>query len=212
MKKFTLLMMTATLFVFAGCKNDPAEGKHRAVAEEAAEVKELTETSVQYAFSNDGSEIEFVGAKVTGKHDGEFKVFSGTIDLVNDDITQSRVNVTIQMDSMVADEERLTGHLKSDDFFDVENHPTSEFVSTAIVAKAGEGGTTHEVTGNLTIRGVTKSITFPAKIEIEDDEIEAEAEFAINRKDFNITYPGMPDDLIKDQFLLKLALEAKKKS
>lgn len=212
MKKFTLLMMTAALFVFAGCKNDPAEGKHRAVAEEAAEVKELTETSVQYAFSNDGSEIEFVGAKVTGKHDGEFKVFSGTIDLINDDITQSRVNVTIQMDSMVADEERLTGHLKSDDFFDVENHPTSEFVSTAIVAKSGEGGTTHEVTGNLTIRGVTKSITFPAKIEIEDDEIEAEAEFAINRKDFNITYPGMPDDLIKDQFLLKLALEAKKKS
>lgn len=210
MKKFTLLMMTVALFVAAGCKNDPAEGKHRAVAEEAAEVKELTETAVQYAFSEDGSDIEFVGAKVTGKHDGEFKSFKGTIDLVDNDVTKSRISVTVQMDSLVADDDQLTGHLKSDDFFDVDNHPTSEFVSTAIVAKAGEDGATHEITGNLTIRGVTKSITFPAKIQVENDEIEAEAEFAINRKDFGIVYPGMPDDLIKDQFLLKLDIEAKK--
>lgn len=210
MRKFALLTIAAAAFAFAGCKNDPSDGKHRAAAEEASEVKELEETSVEYAFSNEGSEIEFVGAKVTAKHDGEFKVFNGKFDLINGDITESRVSVTIQMSSLVADDERLTGHLLSDDFFDVENYPTSEFISTAIAAKVGDGGTTHEVTGNLTIRGTTKSITFPAKIKVEEDEIEAEAEFAINRKDFNITYPGMPDDLIKDQFLLKLELEAKK--
>lgn len=210
MKKFSFLVMAVAIFAFAGCKSDPAEGKHRAVAEEAAEVKELTETSVDYAFSDEDSDIEFVGAKVTGKHDGEFKTFSGKIELVDGDITKSRVSVTIQMDSMVADVDKLTGHLKSDDFFDIANHPTSEFVSTAIVAKAGEEGTTHEITGNMTIRGVTKSITFPATIKVEDDEIEAKAEFAINRKDFNIMYDGMQDDLIKEQFLLKLELEAKK--
>lgn len=210
MKKFSFLVLAVAIFAFAGCKNDPAEGKHRAVAEEAAEVKEITETAVDYAFSDEGSDIEFVGAKVTGKHDGEFKTFSGKIELVDGDITKSRVSVTIQMDSMVADADQLTGHLKSDDFFDIENHPTSEFVSTAIVAKAGEEGTTHEITGNITIRGVTKSITFPATIKVEDDEIEAKAEFAINRKDFNVMYDGMKDDLIKEQFLLKLELEAKK--
>src|SRR5690606_18049800 len=112
--------------------------------------------------------------------------------------------------SLVADAEKLTGHLKSEDFFDVERFPTARFVSTSI-QKGGEGESTHTVTGNLTLRDVTKSIAFPAKIEAEGDEVEVEAEFAINRRDFGIVYPGMPDDLIKDDVLIKLDVDAKQR-
>jgi len=57
---------------------------------------------------------------------------------------------------------------------------------------------------------VTKSISFPATIKVRGDTVDVDAEFAINRKDFGIVYPGMPDDLIRDDVLLKLQLRAKK--
>jgi len=99
--------------------------------------------------------------------------------------------------------------LKSPDFFDVEKFPKAKFVSTAIKA-GGDNGATHTVTGNLELHGVTKAITFPAQIKVDPDAVSVVAEFSINRKDFSIVYPGMPDDLIKDDVLLKLSLHAKK--
>jgi len=66
------------------------------------------------------------------------------------------------------------------------------------------------VTGNLELHGVTKSITFPATITVQGDTVAVKAEFAINRKDFGIVYPGKPDDLIKDDVLLRLNISAKK--
>jgi polyisoprenoid-binding protein YceI len=159
----------------------------------------------KYVFSNAASKIEFVGAKVTRKHDGGFNVFSGALDLVDGDPLKSLVTVEIATASLTADDPKLTSHLKSPDLLDVEKFPKATFTSTAVKA-GGEGGATHTVTGNLALHGVTKSISFPAKIKIADAAVDAEAEFAINRKDFGIVYPGMPDDLIKDEVLLKLKL------
>jgi polyisoprenoid-binding protein YceI len=68
------------------------------------------------------------------------------------------------------------------------------------------------VTGNLELHGVTKSITFPATITVQGDAVTVKADFAINRKDFGIVYPGKPDDLIKDEVLLKLNIAGKKAS
>jgi polyisoprenoid-binding protein YceI len=64
----------------------------------------------------------------------------------------------------------------------------------------------------LQLHGVTKSISFPATIKVGGDAVEVDAEFAINHKDFGIVYPGMPDDLIKDDVLLKLRIRANKNS
>ena len=64
------------------------------------------------------------------------------------------------------------------------------------------------MTGNLDLHGVTKSISFPADIQISDNEVAVKAEFAINRKDFNINYPGRPNDLIRDNVVIKLDLKA----
>ncbi|MEN9582006.1 MAG: hypothetical protein RJA70_5015 [Pseudomonadota bacterium] len=149
------------------------------------------------------SSIGWVGAKVTGKHEGLFTDFVGTATLQGD--TVKGVSFEVKTASVTSDDAKLTGHLKSGDFFDVAKHPDATFKTTAISQKP-TGVNTHEITGDLTLRGVTKSISFPAKVTIDAKSVSGAAEFTINRKDFGIQYPGMKDDLIKDDVLLKLNL------
>jgi polyisoprenoid-binding protein YceI len=196
----------------AGCNTDPAKGKTQATVTSATQPVTAAAPAagaVSYVFSNEGSKLEFVGAKVSAKHEGSFKAFRGTVNVVGADPTKSNVNAEIDMASLSIEPSKLAGHLKSPDFFDAEKFPKGKFASTAIKA-GGENGATHTVSGNLELHGVTKGITFPAKIKIEPEQVTVDAEFAINRKDFSIVYPGMPDDLIKDDVLIKLALVAKK--
>jgi hypothetical protein len=110
----------------------------------------------------------------------------------------------IDTSSLFADDARLTGHLKSADFFAVSQYPTATFVSTAIEEK----GTNTMVTGDLTLHGVTKSISFPAKIKMSNDAVNVTARFAINRSDFEIKYPGMANDLIREQVVLMLNVKS----
>jgi len=205
------LSVLACCGVAWACNNDPAKGKTQATVTSAAEPVTLAPAAgaVSYTFSNDGSTVEFVGAKVSAKHEGSFKTFRGTINVVGGDPTKSSVNAEIDIASLSIEPAKLAGHLKTADFFDAEKFPKAKFTSTAI-KPGGENGATHTVSGNLELHGVTKGITFPAKIKIDGDQVSVDAEFAINRKDFSIVYPGMPDDLIKDDVLIKLALHAKK--
>jgi len=164
---------------------------------------------VKYAFSQADSKVGFVGAKITGKHDGSFGTFSGVVVVPNGSVEQSSVTVDIDMTSLQVDEPKLAGHLKSPDFFDVGKFPKARFVSTS-VRQGGELGATNTVTGNLELHGVTKSINIPATIHVRPDGVDVDAEFAINRKEFGVVYPGKPDDLIKDEVLLKLQIHANK--
>jgi polyisoprenoid-binding protein YceI len=166
------------------------------------------------AINAETSKIEFVGSKVTGKHDGGFKSFEGTWALVADKPETSQLSAEIAMDSTWTDTPRLTGHLKSQDFFDVAKFPKSTFDSTEITtgntdAKAKDA--THTVTGNLTLHGVTKSIQFPAKINVTPEAATLNSEFFLNRRDFQINFPGMPNDLIRDEVVIKLAMRAARK-
>jgi polyisoprenoid-binding protein YceI len=205
------VLLTALLLVASACNNDPAKGKTQAtVGAASAEVPlKAAETATTYAFSNDGSQVAFQGAKVTAKHDGTFNAFRGTIQLVGNDPTKSQVKVEIDTASLAIEPAKLANHLKTPDFFDVEKFPKATFTSTSI-KPGGENGATHTVTGNLDLHGVTKSITFPATIRTSPEAVQVDAEFVIKRKDFGIVYPGMPDDLIKEDVLVKLKLNAKK--
>lgn len=152
------------------------------------------------------SKIGAVGAKVTGKHDVNFPDFTGTVALDGENV--SSIEFTVQLASLVSDAEKLTEHLKDGDFFDVAKYPTATFRAIAVKVQPGADGSTHQVEGDLTLRGVTKRITFPAKIAVTPAEVTGTAEFAINRKDFGIVYPGKPDDLIQDNVVLSIALAA----
>lgn len=204
------LLYVLPLLIAAGCDNDPGKGKAKAAASAPVAAPAAAPAgAVKHSFSAADSKLEFIGAKVTGSHDGSFKEFTGSVDLVEGDLTKSSVNVEIKMASLAIEPEKLAGHLKTGDFFDVEKFPTAKFVSTSVKA-GGDNGASHTVTGNLTMRGTEKSISFPATIKVEGDTVSVNAEFAINRKDFGIVYPGKPDDLIKDEVAIKLTLAAKK--
>lgn len=156
----------------------------------------------------ENSKVEFTGSKVTGKHDGGFKAFTGTIDLVNNKPDASQVSFEIDVNSIYTDDEKLTGHLKSADFFEVEKYPKATFVSTKIVPDTAKGADNYTVTGDFDLHGQKKSITFPAKITVSDAEVAVETEFSINRKDFGIVYAGKTDDLIRDDVVIRLNLKS----
>lgn len=205
------------LLTLAAC-DDPAKGKSKAVTTEATAVaSSAVETKagrsvVKLDFDETSSKIEWVGSKVTGKHEGGFRRFRGTVSLVDGAIEKSSVTVDIDIDSLYSDRDKLVAHLKSADFFEVAKFPKATFASTE-VKWGGDKGATHTVTGNLTLHGVTKSITFPATIRATPGGgIDVDAEFSINRKDFGIVYAGKPDDLIRDDVLIKLTIRSQKKS
>jgi polyisoprenoid-binding protein YceI len=223
MKARPAIMLSVLVLASAACNTDPAKGKPQAAvtdppataalpapAQPPAATQAASDTAgTTYAFSEANSSIDFVGAKVTRKHDGKFGTFKGTIQNVDNDPTKSSAMVEIDTASLSSDDPKLTKHLKSPDFFDVDKFPKATFKTTSI-KPGGEAGATHTITGNLELHGVTKQVTFPAKIKSGPDSVQVEAEFAINRKDFGIVYPGMANDLIKDDVLLKLKLDAKK--
>lgn len=201
-----LTLLAVCLLPFANGCADPAADAPQAVVEESKPPVEMApaDRGESYAMTT-GSSVGFVGSKVTGTHEGGFESFTGTVWLGEDGPASSSIEVVIDTTSLWADNERLTGHLKSADFFDVETFPTATFSSTSIEA-AEDGSFT--VTGDLDLHGVTKQIAFPASIDIGDDEIRASAEFAVKRFDFGIVYPGKAEDLIRDDVLVKLDLVA----
>ncbi len=205
--KLVLTFLAAGLLF--GCK-DPGAKVEPATVEDITEaakpVKSGEEPMETVAITPDNSKIGFVGAKVTQSHEGGFSDFQGRVAL-SEPITNSQVEVTIQTASLFADDEKLTKHLKSPDFFDVDKFPTASFKSTGI-EETPQG---FFMSGDLTLHGQTKRVRFPLELERTDAAINASAEFSINRQDFEITYPGMPDDLIRDRVVIKLDLKLPRK-
>jgi polyisoprenoid-binding protein YceI len=206
--------LSAAIFVCAllayGC-TDPAANKPKAsVGEATAEKTAPRQGGETLAISPVNSSIDFVAAKITRSHNGSFKQFSGTIDLLNSDPLQSVVSVSIETASVVTDEPDLTKHLQTPDFFDVAKYPKANFVSSKIEPNTANGAT-HTITGNFDLHGIRKSISFPATIQVGPTSVSVNAEFAINRKDFGLVYPGKADDLIKDGVVLKLNLNVPRK-
>ena len=161
-------------------------------------------TGTAYAADVATSKIEWVGAKITKEHPGTFGKFEGSA-LINEGKVVG-ADFSVETATLTSDDPKLTEHLQSPDFFDVAQFPKATFTSRNVVEKATPEGATHEVTGDLELHGVKKTITFPATIAVAADKATTKAEFKINRKDFGIVYPGKPDDLIKDDVLIKLDL------
>jgi polyisoprenoid-binding protein YceI len=216
------LTILLTALVFCSCSN-PATNQPKAVTSEAAPTSSTSAAQGEkYRITPETSKISFVGSKVTGRHNGSFEKFSGTIDF-NGKPETSKVTITIDTTSITTDTPDLTKHLKTADFFDVAKYPEAKFESTEI-KPGGEKGATHTVTGNLTLHGVTKSITFPATIVVTPSSgsgagssglsslaaITVDSTFAINRKDFGINYAGAADNLIRDDVVLKLQIRGVK--
>lgn len=152
--------------------------------------------------------VKWIGTKVTGQHNGTVKVSGGSVYLEGNSLTGGKFTMDMtsidNLDLTGEYKEKLVGHLKSDEFFDVAKFPNAEFVITSIGEIAADGKT--EITGNLKIKDITNSVKFPATIKFDASKkpIAAMANFNINRQLWKITYPGKPDDLIRDEINLDL--------
>lgn len=176
-----------------------------AKADPAADAKAQAHASTIVKLDKASSRVGFVGAKVTADHEGSFSDFDGSLTL-SDEGKPAMLELTVKVASLSTDADDLTKHLLTADFFDAEKFPESTFVAKSIREQAGEGGATHVIEGDLTLHGQTKTISFPATVEVTDALAKGTAEFKIDRTQFGIVYPGMKDDLIKDEVLLELSL------
>lgn len=158
------------------------------------------------------SSIDWIGRKVTGQHTGKIKISSGEL-LVSGKAVKGG-SFIMDMTSISSDSEKLTGHLKTDDFFSVEKNPTSKFQITKVTAA---GTDRINVTGNLSIKGITESITFPATVKKDGNSLVAVAKnVMVNRAKYDIRYGSksffndIGNKAIDDEFELSINLVAKK--
>ena len=202
----TILLISAAGFLVA-CDN-PADKTTDATVGDAKEKKLESgpDGSVKWTFT-ENSYIEFTGSKVNGSTQvGRFTKLSGHFTIKDGEPVGNDHKVEIDMDAITTEHEKLTSHLKNDDFFDVPNHPTSLFDVTEI-KKDSDG--TYTVTGNLTMRGKTHSVSFPAKVSQEGDTASITAKFDIPRYQWGIHFKGAGENLLNEEVILEFALEAK---
>lgn len=167
-----------------------------------------------FAIDKTHSEATFQVRHLITKVRGRFTDFGGAIDFNADAPTQSAVRFEVQAASIDTGTPDRDKHLRSDDFFAVEQFPTLTFVSTAI---ASRGGSAYDVTGNLTMRGVTKAITIPVTLlgtAIDpwgNEKIAFEGEVTINRKDFGLNWNAALETggfLVGDEVRIGLQIQA----
>lgn len=173
-------------------------------------------SNVNYAIDTKATTAKWVGKKVTGQHEGGISISKGNI--VSDGKTVTGGSFEIDMTSItctdLTDKEwngKLVGHLKADDFFGVDKHPTAKFEITKATLKSGND---YDVTGKLTIKGITNEITFPAMIKMDAKAFVTIAKIMVNRTKFDIKYgsasffEGLGDKALSDEFELNINVVA----
>ena len=153
------------------------------------------------------SSLGALGAKITATHPIDFKNFAGNVGVDGEKVTG--ISFATDIATLQSDNEKLTEHLKGEDFLWAEKFPHATFVSTE-VKEGGSDGFSHTVSGDLTIRGKTLRVTFPANIKVNPTDVTADTEFVVDRKNFDVVYPGKADDLVQDNVVLKIKFVAPK--
>ena len=208
MKRVALTLAVGTL-VLASCVSNP-EGQ-RAETSDQVTGAVLSPTGIEFVVDTAQSSLQWTGRKVSGQHHGEVQIKSGALimeegKLIGGDFVIDLTTIT-NHDLEGEHKGKLEGHLKSADFFDVDNHPEASFEITN-VQDGTEAGTV-ALSGNLTIRGVTKNITFAAQVrETSETAVKATADFNIAREDWGVNYAGQADDLISKEINFKVTLVA----
>ena len=182
------------------------------------------------ALDNDRSILEWEGYKPTGQHNGTVEIASGELmmkdgQLVGGSFTFDMNSITVLDLTNPEWNAKLTNHLKSADFFEVEMYPKAAFEATEVKPVdgstadiSGEKGKlmpTHAITGNLTIKGISKGITIYANVDASEDRIMAESNmFFLDRTEWNVQYKskkifaGLKDDFINDEMGIRFNIVA----
>lgn len=190
----------------------------------AATAMVLTAGSVQaqnLSIDAKASSVKWFAKKVTGEHNGTISVASNSSLTIKDGNLISG-KVIIDMGSMLCEDikdagynKKLIDHLKSDDFFSVEKFKTATLDILKVTANKTDAGT-HTISGNITIKGKTEAISFPATIKIEKGKLTGTGKLTIDRSKFDVRYgsksffDNLGDKMIYDEFNLDVTIVAGK--
>jgi len=174
--------------------------------------KQQTVQASGQAFAVDTAEsrIRFTGHGVGKNHPGIFKLASGNVAVANNQITGGQFVIDVKSMKMEEEgemfEDKLRPHLLSGDFFDADKFGTAKFEITKVEPYKASGndtsivqGANFNVSGNLTIKNVTKNITFPARIDLDGNALKAKGNFDIDRRQWQMNYGN--DKTLGDKFI-----------
>lgn len=163
------------------------------------------------------SKVVWTGEKLAGTHTGTINVTEGSLEFNGDKLAGGSFVIdmnSIQDTDMQGEyKEKLEGHLKSDDFFGVATYPTSSLKITSVKTT---GKNKYDVTGDITIKGITEKITFPAELVVNGNQVTATSKITVDRSKFNVKYGSktffgdIGDKIIYDEFTLDVRLVASK--
>jgi polyisoprenoid-binding protein YceI len=216
---YSALILFVTLSFVPGCGKSGKEVKMLS-GEKSGENKKSSKT---LKIDTVSSSMNWVGKKVTGQHNGTIKIANGEVGIDNSGAVVGgsfEMNMKSIANLDLDDTEwnnKLITHLKSDDFFAAEKFPTSRFEITKVEPLSDPAKPTfnNTVSGNLTIKGITKSISFPASIKFENGAVSSFADFEIDRTQWDIKYgsgkffENLGDKMISDNFNISFKITAR---
>lgn len=152
----------------------------------------FTSNTKKYGVNLTESKVTWLAEKVTGEHNGEVKIKEGNLQVNNGKLTAG--DFTIDMTTITCLDiespeynQKLVNHLKSEDFFSVDKFETASFkITKAEPAKSEDGN--YMITGNLSIKGITNEISFPAQVDIDNEMVKATATIIFDRSKFDVRY------------------------
>lgn len=215
--KQTLFALTAAILLMVACTNAPEADQAQTTDQQEAAIGTGDSLAIDIAASS----IGWVGTKTGGQHNGTFKLSQGAFTVADGNITGGSFNIDVAslevLDLTGDDKGKLEGHLKSGDFFQADSFPTAKFEITSVAPFDAASGTsklagaTHTISGNLTLRGQTNNVSFPAIIQVDGNSVTAVADFNIDRTNWGLSYkgPNNPADwFIAKEVNLKLDVKA----
>ena len=216
MRKQTFIATLSAVVLLASC------GGSAVKTEDAQTAAQSADSARVFALDSASSKVEWLAKKVTGQHNGTLAIKSGELKTEAGKITSGRFTLNMAAIKVVdiTDAEtnaKLAGHLNSEDFFSTSKFPegTFELVSTEPIANAAAGSPNYTIKGNLTLKGISKAISFPSTITINGETLNAQADFDIDRTEWDIRYGSgkffkdIGDKAINDNFNIKLNIVAK---
>src|SRR3989344_361616 len=218
---FTIVAVAILGFILA-VKKTEAPMEKAGLAEEEQGLTGLGNanfTDGKYNIDTSSSKILWEGEYLTGlKENGTVMLKSGEITVENWLITEGSFVIDMNTIESIPHKDRLVSHLKNDDFFSVDIYPTATFVfkSMAPTSEAGASEGRFVIAGDLTVRGITKPISFMSTLSGDEGAMSANASFAINRADWAIKYNSptffgdLGEKIIRDAVSIGLDLKADK--
>lgn len=227
MKHLFFFILLSLPLLFTSCKEKANTNDADGMATDTVATNTASDVNGTYVIDPASSQVKWKGAKPTGEHNGIVPISAGTVTVADGNVTSG--NIEMDMNGItVLDLEgemkmKLESHLKGkdpgkeEDFFNVDIYPKATYAVTSVTKLDNDPEGTHMVNGDLTIKGITKPVSFKANVNIGNGKLSAVTpEFAIDRTEFNIKFKSkkffenLRDDFVNDEFKLQITVNANK--